>query len=723
MIVGRLPLRPRTIVIALCAVVAAFCAVWSVSSISLLPPGISPRQMDIAAADARIAVDRNKPLIGDGQATEYDYETIQARTVLVATLATTEPGLKEIARRAGIDPDDIAASTPVTSGVQTVFTEPDSERRADQIAGAGKPYRLEVRAGQTLPTIDVYTQAPTVAEAQRLANAVLPGARAYLAEGARAEGADPAKQVVLTQLGPARAAMVSGGTRIQIAGLTFIYVFAVSLALSLLVAYVRRRRRADPASRARSARAARAAALAQQIGGRAGDWPRTSRLVPWLIALMIAIFFLVPFNDVLLDVPLPIDLYFDRLFLPILIGVWAIALAAGGPGAPKIRLTWMHAAIGAFVAVAGLSIVLGARDIQHGLSWDLAIKKLALLGSYVSLFVIVASSVRRSEVRAFTTYTLGLACVCALGIIVEYRLGTNLFYKVTDAVLPNPFTVGSVDSLGVDEIGRREVRGPAQAPLEAVAMMAMVLPIVISRLIHLTGVKREKLKYAIVTAIIMAAIVATFRKSAFLAPISVCLTIAYFRRRELLKLAPLGIVLVVMVQALSPGALNGVLGQLDSSRLGVNTVSDRTADYDAIRPDVLSHLLIGRGYGSYEPTTYRILDMELLRQLIEGGALGLLAYLSMGAAVVFVARKPIRSRDLHDAPVALAAAAAGVCFIVISTLFDVMSFPHVPYIFLWMAGLLAVITTQPRPEPEPEPAPVLEPAVTRERVLEPAWSS
>ena len=77
-----------------------------------------------------------------------------------------------------------------------------------------------------------------------------------------------------------------------------------------------------------------------------------------------------------------------------------------------------------------------------------------------------------------------------------------------------------------------------------------------------------------------------------------------------------------MVQALSPGALNGVLGQLDSSRLGVNTVSDRKADYDAIRPDVLSHLVIGRGYGSYEPSTYRILDMELLRQLIEGGRSG-----------------------------------------------------------------------------------------------------
>ena len=71
--------------------------------------------------------------------------------------------------------------------------------------------------------------------------------------------------------------------------------------------------------------------------------------------------------------------------------VWAVALAAGGPTRRASGLTWMHAAIGGFVAVAGLSVVLAARDIQHGLSWDLAVKKLALLGSYVSLFVIVAS--------------------------------------------------------------------------------------------------------------------------------------------------------------------------------------------------------------------------------------------------------------------------------------------------------------------------------------------
>ena len=43
-------------------------------------------------------------------------------------------------------------------------------------------------------------------------------------------------------------------------------------------------------------------------------------------------------------------------------------------------------------------------------------------------------------------------------------------------------------------------------------------------------------------------------------------------------------------------------------------------------------------------------------------------------------------------------AAAAVSFIVVSNLFDVMSFPHVPYVFLWMAAVLTVATA---PDEEP----------------------
>jgi hypothetical protein len=330
----------------------------------------------------------------------------------------------------------------------------------------------------------------------------------------------------------------------------------------------------------------------------------------------------------------------------------------------------------------------GALELESG------IKQLTLLASYLSLFVVVASVVRHSEVPAFMTYTLGLAVICALGTLWEYRFHYNVFYEMSDKLLPGIFTVGEAESAAVDAIGRRVVRGPAEIPLEAVAMMVMALPIALVGLIH-SGAWRGRLLYGLAAALLLAAMLSTFRKSAFMAPISVVLTLAYFRRRELLRLAPLALVLVLMIPILAPGALGSVAFQLRGDRLGVNTVSDRTSDYDAIRPDVWTHLAFGRGYGTYDHTSYRILDMELLQQIIEVGVIGLVAYLLVIVSIVGVARAPIRARRPVDAPVALAAAATAVAFLVLSTLFDIMSFPHCPYIFLWIAALLAVVVKPP----------------------------
>ena len=90
----------------------------------------------------------------------------------------------------------------------------------------------------------------------------------------------------------------------------------------------------------------------------------------------------------------------------------------------------------------------------------------------------MASVIRESEVRPFLTYTLVLAGICAAGTIWEYRFHYNVFYEWSDKLLPGFFTVGEAESSGVDEIGRRLVaRAGARSALEAVAMLAMALPI------------------------------------------------------------------------------------------------------------------------------------------------------------------------------------------------------------------------------------------------------
>ena len=165
-------------------------------------------------------------------------------------------------------------------------------------------------------------------------------------------------------------------------------------------------------------------------------------------------------------------------------------------------------------------------------------------------------------------------------------------------------------------------------------MLTMALPIALVRLLD-AGRWRERVMYAPPGAMLMAAVLATDRKSAIVAPVAVVLVLAYFRRRELLRLAPLGVVLAIVVLALSPGALKSTVDQFTrSDAQAVGTVSDRTADYDAIRPDVWSHLAFGRGYGSYNHDTYRILDSEVLLRTIEGGVFGLASFLLIGVSVI-----------------------------------------------------------------------------------------
>ncbi|HEY0344643.1 MAG TPA: hypothetical protein VGC59_08345 [Solirubrobacteraceae bacterium] len=738
--------------IALCAALAWLAAIASVSSVSLLPPSIKPRQLAIAGASARVIVDYPRSLLSDRLATDGDYRTLQKRAVLLGNLMASPPVSRLVARRAGLRPQQLAAKARVTAAVQDAFSDVVSEKRATELREAALQFQLEVQPDPVVPTLGVYGQAPTVAEAERIADAAVPALREYLQSLGTREGADPSRQIVLEQPAPARGAIINGGAKGEIFGLTFVFVFLLGIFALLLGGKLRRRLAGGSGLRAPDAAPAgeawlpaggsaprvrpspafgpafawhplamtplvagagaltapgtvrrtadqRLATVSRRAALKAGDWPRTTRVLPWMIAGLIWIVWLVPFNEIQLSYSLPIDLKFDRLVLPFLVATWALALGAGGVGAPRMRLTWIHIGIAGVALAYLLSLVVGARQLNQSLELDTSVKQLTLLVAYISLFLIVASSVRRTEVPAFLKYTLVLAVICALGTIWEYRFSYNIFYSAAHAVLPGIFTVGEAEASAVDAIGRRLVRGPGAVPLEAVTMLAMGLPIAVVGLIQ-SKVTRARILYGIAVAIILAATVSTERKSALMAPLSVFVTLAYFRRRELMRLAPLGVVIGVMMLALTPGAAQSVVGQVSGSKSGVPTVSDRTSDYDAVRPDVFSHIAFGRGFGSFKPPVHRVLDMELLGTIVQVGVFGLLAYFFMIGTIVAVARRPIRERRPLEAAAALSAAGAAIVLLVVSSLFDVMSFPHCPYIALWMAGLLAVVV---RRDPEPEP--------------------
>jgi hypothetical protein len=742
----------RLLAATFCAAVAFVAALSSIAQVSVLPPGVhGMRTVQVAAASTHVLVDHPRSLIGDTRSETGHFDALSARTVLLGELMASREVREHIGRRAGVPPGQIAAATHVTANVQAVMTEPDLERRADQIVHSTAPYRIDIQPRPNLPELDIYTQAPTAAAAVRLADAAVQGLRDHLtAVGARPGEAND--QVDLQQLGTAHGGVVNSGARIQIAGFTFFVVLFVSAGALGIVARLRRgflaaggppaggghaagdrpappppseappllqpRWRTFPPPRTLLSRSlavpvqgpiglvdfpavAGAAAPARAITGRrlrivtaAGDWPRTTRLLPWSLAVFMAIVWLVPFNTIQLSASVPIDLKFDRLVLPGVVALWIVAVAVGGPAAPRLRVSLIHVALGAIVATACLSLVLDAGYLNRTLELEQGIKKLTLLVSYVSVFLILASVVRPTEVPSFLKYTLVLACLCAAGTIWEYRFHYNVFYDLPARFLPGVFTVGAPESSAVDEIGRRLVRGPAEIPLEMVAMIAMALPIALVGLLQTTE-RRGRILYGLATCLLLAAAVSTYRKSAFLAPLAVILTLAFFLRGRLLRLAPVGVLGLAAIHVLSPGAFGSIAVQLNANRLGVTTVSDRTSDYDAVRADLWSHMAFGRGFGTYDHLSYRILDMELLHQLMEVGIVGLIAYVSLAVAIVIVARRLIHGPHPSATSVGLIAAAAAMAFLVVSSLFDVMSFPHCPYILLFLAGFLAVTAIGP----------------------------
>jgi hypothetical protein len=692
-----LPIRLLLAALALSALVGVACAKLNTSG-----------NLRLGVAATHVLVDDPDPSIVDRRAQPKDVSALQKRAELYGRLIVTAPVLEAIGRRAGVPPTKISGVARTTSDVPIPLLEPGSAERASQIRDSRAPYRLELQSDPAEPILAVYSQAPSAEAAERLANAATLGLQDYLQALARRQGFPEQELPRLRQLGNAHGSAINGRPLV-IGAMTFITAFALTFIGLLGLARLLTRRRGVEAVVSSPRR------IEPRRGD--GDWPHTRRVLPWSIAGFIAMIWLTPFDKIKLAFATPIDLWLDRLVLPLVVGIWLLAFAAGGRFAPRLRLTRIHLALGAFLACAALSVVLDAGYLSQTGELTLALKEVPLLFSYMSIFVIVASSLRRTEVPAFMTYTLVLAVICGVGVVVEYRFGTNIFNAVSEHVLPAGLFQFVSDGSGkaVDSLGRPWVVGPAGFGVETVGMMTMALPIAVVGLMG-SSTRKRRILYGLAIVVLVTAIFATQRKSALLAPVLVMLTLAYYRRRELLSLAPLGLVMAVMVSVVSPGAVHGVISQFTrSDRSSVATVSDRSADYDAIRPDVWTHLLFGRGYGSYAHSTYRILDSEILGRTVETGVLGLASFILIALSVIFVARKTVSARDPRWAPIALCGTAAAVCFLELSTLYDEMGYPHGTYIFLCLAGFVAVVAA-PQAEPGEPPGEARAHGVRQHRV-------
>lgn len=420
-------------------------------------------------------------------------------------------------------------------------------------------------------------------------------------------------------------------------------------------------------------------------------WPRTRRPLPWMFAVLLAMIFLVPFDAVHLKVSLPFASNLDRFVVAVLVAVWAVGAALGRrESVERLRPAGWAVGMIAFVLVAVASIAFNAERITNLGEWKDAQNHLAVLFSLGAVFAIVSLNLRAAELRPFSVLIVILAVITAMGTIYEKKTGYNVFYETSAAVLsPLADVDHSPTEINPDPATtpRPTITGPTRHALSVTSILGMALPFAVV-LAAIAPEPRRRLLWGLAACVIIAGALITQRKSGAVVPAMALLVLFVLRPRQLLRLAPFGVVALAVALAVTPGIFSTVreLGQTKNQ----DSTEGRTSDYPAVVPDLLTNPALGRGFGTHDSErvdVYRIFDNEYLGQLFEVGALGLLAFLAMIVTPLFVARSVLRSDDPVRGPPALAAGAACLAFGVACALYDILTFPQAPYLFLFMAAM------------------------------------
>ncbi len=441
-------------------------------------------------------------------------------------------------------------------------------------------------------------------------------------------------------------------------------------------------------------------------------WPRTRRPLPWMIAGFLVAIFLVPIEAIHLKVALPFSSDIDRFFVAVIVATWAFgALVAGKEKMVRLRPRFWATGVITFGFVAVISIAVNVERITNLGEWDVAQKRLAVLAGLIAIFVVVTLTLRVAELRPLAVLIAVLAVLTALGTIYEKKTGYNVFYETASVVFKPIATVDAAPTdihPGVEE-GRPTITGPTRHPLSVTSILGMALPFAVV-LAAIAPTTRRRILWVLAAGVIIAGALITQRKSGAVVPAFALLVLFIMRPRQLLRLAPFGIVALAVGLAVAPGALSSIQDFGNSENQA--STKGRTSDYEAIVPDLLSHPLVGRGYGtldSIKQDTYRIFDNEYLGEIYQVGAIGLIAFLALIVSPLFVVRSVLRTDNPLRGPPALAAGAACLAFGVASALYDILSFPQAPYLFLFMAAICTCAATKEVPVEELEPSRTLHP--------------
>lgn len=431
--------------------------------------------------------------------------------------------------------------------------------------------------------------------------------------------------------------------------------------------------------------------------------PAGARWLPALVAAFLVVAWLVPIDSITPRGFSAFDLKLDRVMLALLGLAWLGSLLAGGPAAPRLRGGGPVAVmVVAFGVVALFSVLIDLHVLLMAGDSDLGTKKLLLLGSYLAFFLIVATSLTGQDVVRLGRLFLWLGTLAAAGIVYDRITRVNPFFFVARQVFGGGgFSIRPLDTSPIDP---HPVTGPSRHALGAAGMLAMAVPFALLGMLESRG--RRRLLHVAAFALLMTGVWATNRKTGVFASVAALGFLTLVQPRAMLvRVLPFVALALLVLAAVRPHGVSYELERLSPARITKGASSQgRSADYPAIVPDVRAHLLLGRGWGTYDHAKYRVLDNNYLLLLIETGVVGTGLFAAIILATWMCAHRAGRLLGSPRAGPALASAAGAMAFAVSMALFDATAFPQVPYFFFLLAGFVAALWREAQAERAPRTA-------------------
>jgi hypothetical protein len=213
---------------------ALFGAVAAVGSVA------TSHSVVYASASTQVLVDSPTSALANAS---VDLTGYQDRAAIFARIMTTTAALQYIGKAAGINGNLIDATGPVEINQSPTVTHAPVDVVNGQDVAAPAVYKLSFVQNPSLPTVDVYADAPTTAQAIALANGVATGFANFV-NSVGASNVPQAQRIQIRQLGPATGGMVDASASKSMALLAFVGVFGLWCGIVLFATRLRANLRA-----------------------------------------------------------------------------------------------------------------------------------------------------------------------------------------------------------------------------------------------------------------------------------------------------------------------------------------------------------------------------------------------------------------------------------------------------------------------------------------------